>query len=224
MRFHRTEKFMLNFFLLLFGCLFAINSVAQPLPITAQTTSYLSREMPPFEFSLDQFQQQFNLENPTRQLSKFSEVSAQRSRNLAYYVSPMTPTLYASAVVDIRRNRLKSIQFTYLPSMPLAEQKPAIATNLNRALFDSLQWIKRANSLTLQREKQEAIAYMVALIQWSNPLLEADASQSKMEKMLTLAGKEQIYLDTANNLRYIVVSQDKKGITLAIESIKHNNA
>lgn len=224
MRFHRTEKFMLNFFLLLFGCLFTINSIAQPLPITAKTISYLSIQMPLFEFSLDQFQQQFNLENPTRQLPKFSEVTEQRSRNLAYYVSPITSICYASAVVDIRRNRLKSIQLTYLPPTPLTEQKPATATTLNRALYDSFTRIKRANSLSLQRDKQEAIAYMIALIQWSNPQLEADESRSKMEKMLTLAGKEQIYLDTANNLRYIVVSQDKKGITLAIESIKPDNA
>ncbi|MGP3591285.1 DUF1454 family protein [Vagococcus sp. WN89Y] len=157
------------------------------------TAPYLLPGAPTFDFSISQFREKFNKDNPQLALNEFRAVESRSDQaNLTRAATSINDNLYASTGLERGTLKIKSMQITWLPVQG-PEQKAA---------------------------KAKAQAYMAAFIRAFSPGLTSAQSTQKLQKLLS-SGKGKAYYTQADGaVRYVVADNGEKGLTFAVEPIK----
>lgn len=180
-------------FLLLFSALTASITAHAQLSSSTTTAPYLLAGSPTFDFSISQFRENFNRQNPDLPLNEFRAIENSRDKaNLTRAASKINENLYASTALERGTLKVKSMQITWLPIQG-PEQKAA---------------------------KAKALEYMAAIIRTVAPLLTKEQSQKKLQKMLIAGKGKHYYAETEGAVRYVVADNGEKGLTFAVEPIK----
>ncbi|POT54842.1 DUF1454 domain-containing protein [Citrobacter amalonaticus] len=180
-------------FLLLFSAMTVSTTVKAEKPSAASTAPYLLAGAPTFDFSISQFREDFNAENPNLPLNEFRAIGSSRDKaNLTRAASKINENLYASTALERGTLKIKSMQITWLPIQG-PEQKAA---------------------------KARALEYMAAVIRTVAPLLTKEQSQKKLQKLLITGKGKHYYAETEGAIRYVVADNGEKGLTFAVEPIK----
>lgn len=195
------KRIFIHALLLLSGCIQASTASAQTTP------SYNHENAPTFSFSLDQFFDEFNSAYAAFALPVYNEVEHKTRYQQRYFASKINQTLYSSIVTNSQNDQIKSVQITYRANDP---NLPFIVGNLSPE-----------NSHNVSFDNTIAIDYMSALFCWFHHDLTYIACQNEVFRLLTTGSNQPFYEELTDNLRYVVADHGEKGITLALEPIKH---
>ncbi|WP_127959184.1 DUF1454 family protein [Serratia microhaemolytica] len=183
-----------------FNLWFALHSVfaAQhdTLALSAErlTAPYLLAEAPTFSFTVAEFRESYNRDNPTLPIGEFRIVASERADppSLLRAASRIRADLYASTALERGSGKIKTIQLTHLLS---------------------------ANSTNAQ---SAAIQYMAALIRQFETVLTIEQSIEKVNELLRQVEASHFYLQSNGAIRYVMVlsEQEPKSVTLAVEPVR----
>lgn len=103
-------------FLLLFSALTASITAHAQLSSSTTTAPYLLAGSPTFDFSISQFRENFNRQNPNLPLNEFRAIENSRDKaNLTRAASKINENLYASTALERGTLKVKSMQITCCP-------------------------------------------------------------------------------------------------------------
>ena len=154
---------------------------------------YLLPGAPAFDLTIAQFRSAFNSENPTLPLNEFRAINSSRDKtNITRAATTINEHIYASAALERGTLKIKSIQITWLPAES-SEQKAI---------------------------QEKATAYIAAIIRSLTPSLSKSQSQEQVKKLLTESKNKRYFSRNEGALRYVIVDNDDKGLTFAVEPIK----
>lgn len=162
---------------------------------SSEAASYLSPESPTFDLTISQFRNNFNRENPALVLSDFKSIHSNKSNDVLHLIRAATiinDDIYASAALERGSLKIKSIQLTVLKNS-LAEEK---------------------------KTQKIADDYMAAFIRCITPALSKSESLGKLHSLFTDSKNKRYFSQNDGAIRYVVVNNDEKGLTFAIEPIK----
>lgn len=167
---------------------------AAPAPNTPPSTAiYLLPGSPTFDFTISQFRERFNLDNPDLPLEEFRAISPNSDAvNLTRAASKINENLYASTALERGTLKIKSMQITWLPIQG-PEQKAA---------------------------KVRAMDYMAAVIRTFSPTLSKPQSQQKLTQLMASGKNKRYFAQSDGAIRYVVADNGEKGLTFAVEPIK----
>lgn len=195
------QKRIATYLLLLSGFV-QINAISAQIP-----SSYNHEDAPTFSISLVQFLAEFNATYSAFSLPDYHEVEQATPYQQRYFASKINPTLYSSVVINSQNEQIKSLQITYRAHHI---DRPLLVGNLSPE-----------NSHNLSFDSNMAIDYMSALFCWFHQDLTYIACQNEVFRLLTTGSNQPFYQESTDNLRYVVADHGEKGITLALEPIKH---
>ncbi|AWK13974.1 DUF1454 family protein [Candidatus Fukatsuia symbiotica] len=173
----------------------AANTVATSISIHSKssTAPYLLASAPTFGVTLIQFRKHYNQTNPTLPINKFRAVHEKGSLTpFTRAASKINENLYASTVLENGSSKIKTLQITYLP----------------------------INGEKGKEAKSVAISYMAALMRQFQARLSVQQSISDIVNLLERGKGVHFYAYSVGAVRYVVVDNDKKGLTFAVEPVK----
>ncbi|WP_241608549.1 DUF1454 family protein [Rosenbergiella australiborealis] len=164
--------------------------VSMPLPTTAP---YLLPDAPTFELTITQFRQQFSQQFPSTPLQEFRALkSGPVQKVVTIAATKISETLYASTALEIGTGKIKSIQITWLP-VPGNQAMPS---------------------------RQQAMNYIIDMIQFFSPQLTLKQSHEHLEQLLTVGKGKAYTLSNEGAVRYILSDKGEGGMTFAAEPVK----
>lgn len=184
------------------------HSLSDELP----AAPYLLPNAPTFDLTLVEFRSKYNIENPTLIINEYRAISVKNEETaITRAASKINDDLYSSVVLEKGTGKIKSLQMTYIPPVPVKDEKESgKAEDKKAAKQDDKDKASRAL----------AVNYMAAIMRHFSPTLSFDQCTAKVSSLLN-KGKGQLYFAQNDGaLRYVVSDSAEKGITFAVEPIK----
>lgn len=170
---------------------------AAPLPedriIHMPRAPYLQSGAPTFDMTISQFREKYNAANPSLPLSEYRAIDAPNdTSHLTRAASRISKNLYSSTALERGSGKIKTLQITWLSDSDSQEKT----------------------------SREQALAYMTALVHFFEPVLNADQSRKRVEGLLENGQGVRYYQQTEGALRYIVADNGDQGLTFAVEPLK----
>ena len=154
---------------------------------------YLQPSAPTFDLTISQFREKYNAANPSFPLSEYRAINiADDQSNLTRAASKISDKLYSSTALERGSGKIKTLQITWLPD----------------------------SSSQGKRSREQALAYMTALVHFFEPVLNTDQSRKRVDDLLAKGQGARYFQQTEGALRYIVSDNGEQGLTFAVEPLK----
>lgn len=184
------------------------HSLSDELP----AAPYLLPNAPTFDLTLVEFRSKYNIENPTLIINEYRAISVKNEETaITRAASKINDDLYSSVVLEKGTGKIKSLQITYIPPVPVKDEKES-------GKAEDKKTVKPDDKDKASRAL--AVNYMAAIMRHFSPTLSFDQCTAKVSSLLN-KGKGQLYFAQNDGaLRYVVSDSEEKGITFAVEPIK----
>lgn len=177
------------------------HSLSDELP----AAPYLLPNAPTFDLTLVEFRSKYNIENPTLIINEYRAISVKNEETaITRAASKINDDLYSSVVLEKGTGKIKSLQITYIPPVPVKDEKES-------GKAEDKKTVKPDDKDKASRAL--AVNYMAAIMRHFSPTLSFDQCTAKVSSLLN-KGKGQLYFAQNDGaLRYVVSDSAEKGIT-----------